>query len=165
MSLTAQYMPCHSAIEAGCTTLNLNLGICTWHQEPRQSTLIQIACKKMKGCRAFYNIFRTRPNDKGNPPKHETKWHTMLGAQLSVRFWDNAWKLHSSIKDKNPFKCYNVQFCEIVSLQTIVFANLNLTLLTSVTCVDYTLKMHFHFLPNVMRHSCSGQRYTHTQVT
>ena len=58
----------------------------------------------MKGCRAFYNIFGTRPNDKGNPPKHETKWHTMLGAQLSVRFWDNAWKLHSSIKDNNPFK-------------------------------------------------------------
>ena len=94
----------HSAIEAGRTNLNLNLGICNWHQEPRQSSLIQIACRKLRGCGAFYNIFRSRLNDKGNPPKHETKWHNLLGVNLSVRFWDNAWKLHSSIKDNNPFK-------------------------------------------------------------
>lgn len=46
----------HSAIKAGRTNLNLNLGICNWHQEPRQSLLIQIACKQLKGWRAFYNI-------------------------------------------------------------------------------------------------------------
>ena len=62
------------------------------------------ACRKIKGCRTFYNIFRARLNDRENPSKHEAKWHHVLGAQLSVRFWDNAWKLHSSIKHNNPFK-------------------------------------------------------------
>ena len=125
--------------------------------------LIQISCKKMKGCRAFYNIFRTRPNDRGNPPKHETKWHTMLGAQLSVRFWDNAWKLHSSIKDNNPFKWLQ---CSI--LRNSIFTNNRLCKFKP----DITDKCHLCGLhpenalsPNVMFHSCSGQTYRHTQVT
>ena len=85
-----------SAIEAGRTTL----------------IRIQIACKKMKGCRAFYNIFRTRPNDRGNPPKHETKWHTLLGAHHSY-LSDFGTMLGNCILAVNtitPLNGYSVQF-------------------------------------------------------
>ena len=29
--------------------------------------------------------------------------------ELSVSFWDNTWKLHSSIRDNNPFKWFSKQ--------------------------------------------------------
>ena len=99
----------HNAINSGRLSLNLNLGLCSWHPEPRQPITIQIASSKKKGCKNFYNILRARQNDRGDPPKHEAKWHTLLGNQLSVTFWDNAWKLHASIRENNHFKWIECQ--------------------------------------------------------
>ena len=88
-----QFNRIHTALNSGRNLLNLNIGLCNWHQEPRQSALIQIACTKLKGCRAFYNIFRAKANDKTSLAKCESKWHTLLTTNLSVTFWDRAWKL------------------------------------------------------------------------
>ena len=106
-----------TAITSGLTALNLNIGKCSWHQEPRQSLVIQIAMRNKKGCRGFYQAFRARANDRGNP-KYESKWHSLLGSNLSVTFWDNAWRLHASIKNNNPFKWVQ---CQI--LRNSIFTN------------------------------------------
>ena len=50
----------HSAILSGIQSLNLNLGRCVWHPEPKQSIVIHIASANKKGCRAFYNTLRAR---------------------------------------------------------------------------------------------------------
>ena len=108
----------HSALNSGRNLLNLNIGQCNWHQQPRQSALIQIAFTKLKGCRAFYNIFRAKANDKTTLAKCETKWHNLLTTNLSVTFWDRAWKLQASIKENNPFKWMQ---CQI--LRASIFTN------------------------------------------
>ena len=107
----------HTAITSGLTALNLNIGKCTWHQEPRQSLVIQIATRNKKGCRGFYSTFRARANDRGNP-SYESKWHLLLGCTLSVTFWDNAWRLHASVKNNNQFKWIQ---CQI--LRNSIFTN------------------------------------------
>ena len=113
-----QFNRIHTALNSGRNLLNLNIGLCNWHQEPRQSALIQIACTKLKGCRAFYNIFRAKANDKTSLAKCESKWHTLLTTNLSVTFWDRAWKLQASIKENNPFKWMQ---CQI--LRASIFTN------------------------------------------
>ena len=105
----AQLSNIQHAITSGLASLNLNIGKCTWHQEPRQSILIQIACRNKKGCRGFYNTFRARANQHGDLSKCENKWHTQLNCNLSVNFWDQVWRLHASIKYNNPFKWIQCQ--------------------------------------------------------
>ena len=99
----------HDAIVSGVASLNLNLGKCAWHQLPRQSIIIHVASQNKKGCRAFYRIFRAKVNDKSNTSRIEEKWHLQLGSTLSVTFWDNAWRLHASIKDTNQSKWLQCQ--------------------------------------------------------
>ena len=98
-----------NAILAGLASLNLNIGNCTWHPEPRQSITIQIACRNIKGCRGFYNTFRAKLNHRGDTTHIENKWHTVLGTNLSVDFWDKSWRLHASIKDNNFAKWIQCQ--------------------------------------------------------
>ena len=99
----------HAAIRAGLASLNINLSKCTWHQEPRQSLIIQIASRNLKGCRGFYNTFRARANYRTDTTKFENKWHEKLGCVLSVPFWDKCWKLHASTKYNNQFKWLQCQ--------------------------------------------------------
>ena len=100
----AQLQSIHDAIVSGLAALNLNLGNCTWQPEPRQPTVVQIAARNIKGCRGFYNTFRSRANHRNLVRKFEQKWHEELGCNLSIDFWDKCWKLHASIKNNNRFK-------------------------------------------------------------
>ena len=52
----------HNAITDAENNLNYNLDHVHWHEEPRQSIIIQIASKKRKGCQAFYKVFRAKQN-------------------------------------------------------------------------------------------------------
>ena len=107
-----------NAIKSGLASLNINLGSCTWHPAPRQSIMIQIATQNKKGCRAFYKTFRARSNLRADTSKIEAKWHTLLNSNLSVTFWDNAWRLHASINDNNQSKWLQ---CQI--LRNSIFTN------------------------------------------
>ena len=98
-----------NAITSGLASLNINLGQCTWHAAPRQSIIIQIATQNKKGCRAFYRTFRARQNLRTDTTKIEEKWHLQLNSNLSITYWDNAWKLHASIKDNNQLKWIQCQ--------------------------------------------------------
>ena len=42
-----QFNRIHTALNSGRNLLNLNIGLCNWHQEPRQSALIQISCTQL----------------------------------------------------------------------------------------------------------------------
>ena len=98
-----------AAIQTGLATLNLNLGKCDWHPRPRQSCIIAIANQNIKGCRAFYRIFRARANLKDSTCKVEEKWHAQLNANLSVTFWNNVWRLHASMQFNNQLKWLQYQ--------------------------------------------------------
>ena len=98
-----------NAVRNGIQSLNLNLGRCTWQAEPKQSILIHIATQNKKGCRSFYNVFRSHPNQKSNTSKIEEKWHATLGSTMSVNFWNNSWKLQASIKNNNFAKWLQCQ--------------------------------------------------------
>ena len=88
----------HAAIQAGLASLNLNLGVCVWHPPPRQSNIISIANQHKKGCRAFYMILRAKANLDRSVRRIEEKWHAQLDTNLSVNFWNNAWRLHASMQ-------------------------------------------------------------------
>ena len=104
-----QYDRIRNAILSALVSLNLNLGTCTWHPAPRQSVIIQIASLNKKGCRAFSRVLRAKANYNENTSEIEEKWHAQLNSTLSVTFWDNAWRLHASIKDNNQFKWLECQ--------------------------------------------------------
>ena len=106
---TQQFERIKNAILSGLRILNANLGNCNWHPEPRQSIVIQIASRNKRGCRAFHNTFRSRQNLRGNTSKFEEKWHSRLNTNLSVQFWDSAWKLQASIKENNVAKWLQCQ--------------------------------------------------------
>ena len=97
------------AIQLGLASLNLNLGQCDWHPAPKQPNIVAIANLNIKGCRAFYRIFRARANFKENTSKIESKWHAQLNITLSVNFWNNAWRLHSSMQYNNQLKWLQYQ--------------------------------------------------------
>ena len=99
----------HGAIQAGLASLNLNLGRCDWHPAPRQPNIVAIASLNIKGCRAFYRVFRARANFKDNTAKIEQKWHLQLNANLSVTFWNNSWRLHASMQNNNQLKWLQYQ--------------------------------------------------------
>ena len=105
----AQLQSIHGAILGGLASLNLNLGNCTWHPEPRQSLIIQIAARNKRGCRGFYNTFRAKANHRNLTRKYEQKWHNELGCSLSIDFWNKCWKLHASIKNNNRYKWIQCQ--------------------------------------------------------
>ena len=109
METQIQYDRIRNAILSGLVSLNLNIGTCTWHPAPRQSVIIHIASLNKKGCRTFYRVFRAKANYRVNTSEIEDKWHAQLNSTLSVTFWDNAWRLHASIKDNNQLKWLECQ--------------------------------------------------------
>ena len=99
----------HNAIGSALVNLNFNLGKADWHDQPRQSLVIQIATKHKKGCRPFYNVFRARKNERSDTTKSEDKWHEQLDNILSVDFWNDTLKLNASINNNNFAKWLQYQ--------------------------------------------------------
>ena len=112
----------HVAIQAGLASLNLNIGVCEWHPLPRQSNIISIANQNQKGCKAFYKILRAKADLDRSARKIEEKWHAQLDANLSVTFWNNAWRLHASMQCNNQLKWLQ---CQI--LRNCLFTNNRVT--------------------------------------
>ena len=85
-----------------------------WHQTPRQSLLVKICTRQVRGCRTFYDILRAKHNKHTTLRKYEIKWNTKLNLSLPVAFWEGVWYLHSSLQYNNQFKwlqCQILRYC------------------------------------------------------
>ena len=76
---------------------------------PCQPLLIAIANSVKKGCNRYYSLLRRKHFLSSTVVKREEKWHQELGITLSTRFWNNAYRLTSSIKNDNYMKWIQFQ--------------------------------------------------------
>ena len=97
---------------------------------PQRPILIDIAMSVKKGC-SFYSRLLTKKSTLNNKISlRENKWHTELGLNFSLGFWENARRLCSKIDFDNQLKWLQYQIVRN-SLQTNAIVS--------------------HFIPNVQK--------------
>ena len=78
-------------------------------QLPHRPIIIDIAMTSLKGCNFFTKLISKKSSLNNQIYLREEKWHTELGLNFSIDFWESANKFHSKIDFDNQLKWLQYQ--------------------------------------------------------
>ena len=78
-------------------------------QLPVQPLIVNIATMSVSGCNRYYKLIRNKKNLSANIQERETVWHTELGVNYGVPFWNKVYDLTTRIKYDNRLKWIQYQ--------------------------------------------------------
>ena len=81
---------------------------------PKLPLIHRLSCKQNKGCRVFYEVLKSREWSKYSTAEEESRWHTELGVNLSVTFWDKIWGAQKQLICSNKMKWINLQILRYI---------------------------------------------------